>query len=82
MVNETNPPRFDVLFDSLGARMVHHFCRVLEKDENGDYQGCYGTNPHHGLTWEEAKREIAAWYRRRAEEWESLTYEDWKEGMA
>jgi len=42
-----------------------HFCR--EWDEKGN--GCYGTNPNHGFSWEEAREEVARFYEQRAAYW-------------
>lgn len=45
-----------------------HFCREWEGDK-----GCYGTNPDHGFTWEEAREEVAAWFDAQAAYWRSRT---------
>ncbi|MEM7663813.1 MAG: hypothetical protein AAF292_16340 [Pseudomonadota bacterium] len=54
--------RFDIVWDEDGPRIEPHFCREWD-DEHG---GCYGTNPNHGYTREEAEREIALWKKEQA----------------
>lgn len=56
--------RWDVCYAEHQCYPEPHFCR--EWDEDG---GCYGTNPDHGMTWEEARKEVADWYQRMADEW-------------
>lgn len=56
--------RFDVCYHSDHATIEPHFCR--EWDEDG---GCYGTNPDHGLSFDEACDEVAAWHEREAKLW-------------
>ena len=51
------------------CHIAPHHCR--EWDENGN--GCYGTNPDHGYTWEQAKAELVTWHKQQAEEWETMT---------
>lgn len=63
--------RFDVCYHSDYATIEPHFCR--EWDENG---GCYGTNPDHGLSFDEACDEVAAWYEREAQFWRSCKRAD------
>ncbi len=46
-------------------------------DENGEEHGCYGTNPHHGYTWEEAKAIIADWHDTEAKRWREMKHTDW-----
>ena len=65
-------PRFDVIFERDGVRLDYHFCR--EWDDKG---GCYGTDPNHGYTFDEAKKEVADYYRKLAEYWDDLTLEEW-----
>lgn len=56
--------RWDVCYSEHRCYPEPHFCR--EWDEDG---GCYGTNPDHGMTWDEARKEVADWYQRMADEW-------------
>lgn len=56
--------RFDVCYHKDGATIEPHFCR--DWDEEG---GCYGTNPDHGVSFEEACDEVANWHERQAELW-------------
>lgn len=64
--------RFDIRFDSGGPRPDYHFCR--EWDADG---GCYGTNPDHGFSWDEAKAEVIRWHKEQIEYWAGLTEEAW-----
>ena len=57
--------RYDVIYSEHRCYAEPHFCR--EWDEDG---GCYGTNPNHGLTWEDAVRGVSRWYHQIAIEWE------------
>ncbi len=57
---------YDVIYDSercCGPYLEPHFCREWENGE-----GCYGTNPNHGFSFEDAKREIIKF-------WENATPE-------
>ena len=49
-----------------------HFCR--EWDGDG---GCYGTNPNHGFSFEDAKRHIIQHYKKYMQYWEEMTEETW-----
>ncbi|MHC4686859.1 MAG: hypothetical protein ACYTEW_21495 [Planctomycetota bacterium] len=71
-----NGRRFDVIYWEHGPKVDYHFCR--EWDEDG---GCYGTNPLHGLTWEEARDLVAMWYKAQAEYWEDLKEKEWGVNM-
>lgn len=60
--------RYDILYSGSGITIEPHFCREWECE-----RGCYGTNPNHGYTWEDACDQIAedferqaAWWRQRA----------------
>lgn len=64
--------RFDVIYKGDEVRIDYHFCREWDGD-----QGCHGTNPNHGCTFDEAKGEVARWHRQQAERWEKLSYSDW-----
>lgn len=55
---------FDLEYHEHGVRIVPHFCREWE-----DGEGCYGTNPHHGFSWEEAREELAKWHDEQAAYW-------------
>jgi hypothetical protein len=56
--------RYDVCYHGDRVTIEPHFCR--EWDEDG---GCYGTNPDHGYSWEEAREQIANWYESQARIW-------------
>lgn len=50
--------KFDIIWPAeCGPTIDYHFCR--EWNEKG---GCYGTNPDHGYTLEEAARQVAEWH--------------------
>lgn len=62
-------PRFDITY--FGNPMLEpHFCRGWDGET-----GCYGTNPDHGLSFDEAKAEVISYHRKQIERWESMTYE-------
>lgn len=63
--------RFDVAYHEHHATIQEHFCR--EWDETG---GCYGTNPNHGFTYDEACDEVASWYEAQAKHWRDRTHHD------
>lgn len=65
--------RFDVLYHSGSVTIDYHFCRSWDGDN-----GCYGTNPNHGRSWEEAKKEVADWHREQAKRWDAMSFEDWR----
>lgn len=56
--------RYDICWRKHGPEIEPHYCR--EWDEHG---GCYGTNPQHGYTWDQACAEIAAWHLAQSNEW-------------
>ena len=65
MVSKT---KYDVCYPSNGIpRPEPHFCREFDMDEDGNFVGCYGTNPRHGMTFEEAKQEVIEWLERELE---------------
>jgi len=64
--------RFDVCYRPEGPSIDYHFCR--EWDSDG---GCYGTNPDHGFTWEQAKQEIISWHQQQIDHWKALSESDW-----
>lgn len=66
-------PRFDIMHGQYGCAIDFHFCREWDEDGNG----CYGGNPYHGVTFDEAKAQMAEYHRRKAKEWESLTLDEW-----
>ena len=68
----TKDGRFDVEYNSSGADISYHYCREWV---NG--VGCYGTNPEHGFSFEEAKIHVSDWYSTLAEYWKNLTFEEW-----
>ena len=70
----TDHPRFDVVYTQHGPRLDFHFCR--EWDESG---GCYGTNPNHGMSFDEAKEEVAKWHEATAAAWRRKTLDEWQQ---
>ena len=62
--------RYDIVFGD-GPAIEPHFCR--EWDGDG---GCYGTNPDHGYTWEEAVEQVAQWHEAQAAFLRALPHSD------
>ena len=56
--------RYDVIYNGDRVTIGPHFCR--EWDDDG---GCYGTNPNHGYTLEEACEQVAVWHEGQASAW-------------
>lgn len=56
--------RYDVVYYKTGPTIEPHFCREWDLDG-----GCFGSNPEHGLSLEEACDEVAEWYETKAKEW-------------
>lgn len=69
--------RFDVVHDQHGCHIDHHFCRQWDGDV-----GCYGTNPEHGMSFEQARDHVREWHRQQAEIWSKLTLKEWEDGHA
>jgi hypothetical protein len=70
--NAEKDARIDILWKEHGPSLDYHFCRSWDGDV-----GCYGTNPEHGFTFAEAKKQMADHYRKQAEYWDNLTFEEW-----
>ncbi len=68
-----HPPHFDVVYGEHGISIDYHFCR--EWDQDG---GCYGTNPNHGFSFEEAREMVASWHEERAREARKTTLTEWE----
>lgn len=68
-----NEQRYDVVYGNNKCDITFHFCR--EWNEHGE--GCYGTDPTHGFTFEEAKKEVVEFYTRRVNDWSTLTERNW-----
>ena len=60
---------WSVIWKQDGPDLEPHFCREY---------GCYGTDPDHGMTMEEAVNEIASWYEAQAKSWRDGTHETLK----
>jgi hypothetical protein len=71
---EKHPPRFDVIYGPDGIRLDYHFCREWDGEEGG----CYGTNPNHGFSFDEAKEVIVSHYKNLVLGWETKTLEQWE----
>ena len=63
--------RYDVIYAEHHTYVEPHFCR--EWDGDG---GCYGTNPNHGETWEDARKVVADYYELKAAEWRDMEESD------
>jgi len=61
--------RFDVVYRAHDVIIEPHFCR--EWSENG---GCYGTDPDHGYSFDEACDIVAQWYEEQAKQWRERTH--------
>lgn len=60
--------KYGIVYKFDGAiEIVPHFCREWDDDE-----GCYGTNPDHGMTWKEARTEVADFHLERAKYFRTL----------
>ncbi len=49
--------KYDIVYVNGVAHIEHHYCR-----EWAGYEGCYGTNPDHGLSWQGAKKQMIAYH--------------------
>lgn len=65
--------RFDVIYRGNDVSIDHHFCREWDGD-----RGCCGTNPHHGMSFDEARQEVAEFYQALANHWKTVTLEGWR----
>lgn len=63
--------RFDVAHFEHHATIEPHFCRSWEIGADGQDHGCYGTNPDHGYSFEEACDRVADWHEEQAKLWRS-----------
>lgn len=61
--------RYDISYRNGGPTIEPHFCR--EWDDTG---GCYGTNPHHGYSLDEAREQIAQWHEQQASMWRDASH--------
>ena len=69
------PNRYDVSYGPGDqASIDYHFCR--EFGGPGD-RACFGTNPDHGYTFEEAKERVAAYYEAQVAYWRDMTEAQW-----
>lgn len=70
---EQSAARYDVIYgpSESDCRIEPHFCREWEGD-----LGCYGSNPDHGFTWEDARQHVVDFYTAMATLWQTRT-EDW-----
>lgn len=66
--------RFDLIFDERGCRIDYHFCREIDGDT-----GCYGTNPDHGFSFEDAREQLASWHEEKAKRIRETSYDDWEQ---
>lgn len=61
--------RWDVVYKENHVSIEPHFCR--EWDHTG---GCYGTNPEHGYSFDEACDIVADWYDEQSKQWRNRTH--------
>ena len=55
--------RWDIIWNG-SPNIERHYCR--EWDADG---GCYGTNPNHGFSYNDACLRIADWHEQQAQYW-------------
>ena len=56
--------RYDIIYDKYDRCYPEpHFCREMD---------CFGYNPDHGFTWEQARKEVAKYYLDMADDWETM----------
>lgn len=67
--------RYDVMLGFDRATLEPHFCREI----NADGEGCFGTDPTHGLSFDGAKDELATWHEQQAAYWRKMTEEEFLE---
>lgn len=67
--------RYDVVYAGIAITIEPHFCRDWEPNESGEFVGCYGTNPNHGYTFEEAKKECIKLLEKEISYWKNTTEE-------
>lgn len=65
--------RFDVVYEGGGVLIGYHFCREWD----GGVLGCY-TNPDHGYSWQDAKKQVIQHLESQIEHWKMLTFDEWK----
>ena len=69
--------RYDVVYVNGRCDISFHFCR--EWNEHGE--GCYGNDPTHGFTFEDAQKVVVEYYTRRVNDWSTLTEKQWLKGQ-
>ena len=62
--------KYDVVYGKGIPQIEPHFCRYFE-----DGVGCFGTNPNHGYTFDEAKHEVVEWLYSQAKNLKEITEE-------
>lgn len=63
--------KYDVIYGFNEVSIEPHYCR--EWDDSG---GCYGSNEHHGLTYEKAKIEVISFYENIIDIWKNKSEEE------
>lgn len=61
--------RFDVVYRAHHVSIEPHHCIEWSEDI-----GCYGTNPDHGYSFDEACDIVAEWYEEQAKQWRDRTH--------
>ena len=64
--------RYDLLFGGDRMTIEPHFCREWDAAGNG----CYGTNPDHGYSFDEACDQVAEWHEQQAKLWRARTHHE------
>jgi hypothetical protein len=69
---------YDVSYGPDGIGIDCHFCREWTLNTaTGEWDGCYGTDPNHGYSFDEARALIVLWHRGEVDKWEKMTEEKW-----
>lgn len=64
--------KYDISWGQQHPTIDVHFCREWDDDKGG----CYGTNPDHGYSIEEAAEVIAQWHEEQMNLWRSGNHPD------
>lgn len=77
MTDERDVSGFDVIYGPSDwhptAYIERHFCRQVGPE------GCFGTNPNHGMSFENASEQVAKWFEEQAERWRQMSLEEWQQ---
>jgi len=60
--------RYDVVCGNHVCFIEYHFCRDMD---------CFGNNPNHGFTWEEAKQKAIEFYQSQVDYFKNVTEDEY-----